>query len=430
MSICRGRLYFGTKAERRSQDSDIIQSLNFHDSDDGEFDSSVNDASMESVSPHNSSSDRSPGFWDASLQSPSQAKSPHKSFRKSPRLSMTSPIPFSFDESDDEHPSCDNGDRIPPLPRSPFTPPHKKMSSLRLYDTPHTPKSLLQKAQRRITRVNKSNKLNTSGSGGTNGTPGSTKRPAESPAPAATPKLMLNPSRPQANVNPFTPVNQNNNSSTGATGLKRPRNGDGSLLETSIDEDLQDDVPMNKKIALHEINTSRYNEEFHQVCKLGDGEFGSVYKCINRLDGCTYAIKKSKRPVAGSVYERTAMNEVYAHAVLGQHPRVVRYYSAWAENDHMYIQNEYCNGSSLAELLYEYKTQGRQLSEIELKQLLLQMAQGLKYIHSQNLVHMDIKPGNVFIHLNTGLSPVVEEEEEDEESQAAKEMLLYKIGVY
>ena len=41
------------------------------------------------------------------------------------------------------------------------------------------------------------------------------------------------------------------------------------------------------------------------------------------------------------------MNEVYAHAVLGKHPHVVRYYSAWAENDHMYIQNEFCNGEIL-----------------------------------------------------------------------------------
>ena len=38
------------------------------------------------------------------------------------------------------------------------------------------------------------------------------------------------------------------------------------------------------------------------------------------------------------------MNEVYAHAVLGKHQHVVRYYSAWAENDYMFIQNEYCNG--------------------------------------------------------------------------------------
>jgi len=41
---------------------------------------------------------------------------------------------------------------------------------------------------------------------------------------------------------------------------------------------------------------------------------------------------------------RTALNEVYAHAVLGKHTHVVRYYSAWAEDNHMYIQNEFCNG--------------------------------------------------------------------------------------
>lgn len=58
-----------------------------------------------------------------------------------------------------------------------------------------------------------------------------------------------------------------------------------------------------QKLALREISTSRYTEEFFEVCKLGDGEFGSAYKCVNRLDGCVYAIKKSKMPIAGSQYE-------------------------------------------------------------------------------------------------------------------------------
>lgn len=38
------------------------------------------------------------------------------------------------------------------------------------------------------------------------------------------------------------------------------------------------------------------------------------------------------------------MREVYAHAVLGKNLHVVRYYSAWAEDGHMLIQNEYCEG--------------------------------------------------------------------------------------
>ena len=123
------------------------------------------------------------------------------------------------------------------------------------------------------------------------------------------------------------------------------------------------------------------------------------------------------------------MNEVYAHAVVGKHPHVVRYYSAWAENDHMYIQDEYCNGmcslgsirllimitfhiqlslicdllmfivvfagGSLAEKVGRNQRQGMRLSELDLKQILLQISKGLLYIHSQNLVHLDLKPGRL-----------------------------------
>lgn len=44
--------------------------------------------------------------------------------------------------------------------------------------------------------------------------------------------------------------------------------------------------------------TSRYEKEFMEVEKIGVGEFGTVYKCIKRLDGCVYAIKRSTKPFA------------------------------------------------------------------------------------------------------------------------------------
>lgn len=183
-------------------------------------------------------------------------------------------------------------------------------------------------------------------------------------------------------------------------------------------------------MALQDSNITRYHQEFHELGLIGTGEFGSVYKCINRLDGCTYAIKKSIKPVAGSMNEKNALNEVYAHAVLGKHQHVVRYYSAWAENNHMIIQNEYCNGGSLADVIARLQTQKTHLTEPELRQLLLHVAEGLRYIHSMQLVHMDIKPGNIFISKEKRLLAVNYDSADDgfDEEETVEEEITYKIG--
>lgn len=49
---------------------------------------------------------------------------------------------------------------------------------------------------------------------------------------------------------------------------------------------------------------------------------------------------------------RSALNEVYAHAVLGKHVHIVGYYSAWAEHDHLFIQNEFCNGKTFLNFIF------------------------------------------------------------------------------
>lgn len=49
-------------------------------------------------------------------------------------------------------------------------------------------------------------------------------------------------------------------------------------------------------------------------------------------------------------------------------------------------------GGSLFDAIVKKEMDGKLFSEVELKELLLQVSMGLKYIHSLGLVHLDIKP--------------------------------------
>lgn len=63
------------------------------------------------------------------------------------------------------------------------------------------------------------------------------------------------------------------------------------------------------------------------------------------------------------------------------------------------------------------------MTEPQLRRLTLHIAHGLKFIHGQNLVHMDIKPGNIFISRN-GNSNEDDGFLEDENVEG----ITYKIG--
>ena len=77
---------------------------------------------------------------------------------------------------------------------------------------------------------------------------------------------------------------------------------DEDIHEENASEDSDEELPP-KRIALNQTSVPRYHKEFHEISLLGKGEFGSVHKCLNRLDGCVYAVKKSLMPVAGSPNE-------------------------------------------------------------------------------------------------------------------------------
>ncbi len=174
-----------------------------------------------------------------------------------------------------------------------------------------------------------------------------------------------------------------------------------SLHTTGMGPDLDPASPLStkKRVRLAEVEISRYRHEFLELETLASGEFGTVKLARHRLDGMVYAVKITKQRQTGTG-DKAVLNEIFAHAAMLRHRHVVRYYSSWVERGHVFIQNEYCDGGSLASVLRKRRQQSRPFQEWELRRLCVQVIKGLQYMHSKNLVHLDIKPDNIFLDLS------------------------------
>ena len=76
-----------------------------------------------------------------------------------------------------------------------------------------------------------------------------------------------------------------------------------------------------------------------------------------------------------------------------KHPGIVRVIDVFEENGTAYYAMEYIDGQSLSDVV---KKRGK-LPEAEAVGYIRQVAEALKYVHSLNRLHLDIKPGNIML---------------------------------
>lgn len=135
--------------------------------------------------------------------------------------------------------------------------------------------------------------------------------------------------------------------------------------------------------------TSNVSIRWQQGKFIGAGAFGSVYTAINLDTGSVMAVKEIRvQDVAGTPNLYKQIQDELRVMEMLHHPNIVEYYGIEVHRDKVYIFEEYCEGGSLAANLEV----GRIADETILQIYTMQMLEGLYYLHSQNIVHRDIKP--------------------------------------
>jgi hypothetical protein len=126
--------------------------------------------------------------------------------------------------------------------------------------------------------------------------------------------------------------------------------------------------------------------------EIGSGQFGVVFRAT-APGGVPVAVKRILRPLSDAMCQRELRAlELLSHL---RHPALLSIHTFWQRQDRLIIVMELAD-DSLADRLQECKKAGRDgIPPEELIAYFREAAEGLDYLHSQNLMHRDIKPANL-----------------------------------
>ncbi|KAG7450163.1 Pkinase-domain-containing protein [Guyanagaster necrorhizus] len=156
---------------------------------------------------------------------------------------------------------------------------------------------------------------------------------------------------------------------------------------------LDDEKPEDRSLVYLANSSSNIAIRWQQGKFIGAGAFGSVYVAVNLDSGSLMAVKEIKNQEVGVRDLYAEIKDELSVMEMLQHPNIVEYYGIEVHRDKVYIFEEYCQGGSLAAWLEH----GRIEDELLIQVYTIQMLDGLAYLHSQGIVHRDIKPDNILL---------------------------------
>ncbi|XP_062854171.1 myosin light chain kinase, smooth muscle [Trichomycterus rosablanca] len=157
--------------------------------------------------------------------------------------------------------------------------------------------------------------------------------------------------------------------------------------EAAASDDDSDKEPEYRDVAIKKDCTVK---DFYNVeDRLGTGKFGQVFKLVEKSNGKVWAGKFIK---AFSQKEKENVRQEIGTMNSLHHPKLVQCVDAFEGKSDIVMVLEMISGGELFERIVD---EDFELSEREVIKYMLQIIDGVHFIHKQGIVHLDLKPENI-----------------------------------
>ncbi|XP_008459813.2 serine/threonine-protein kinase ATG1a isoform X2 [Cucumis melo] len=132
--------------------------------------------------------------------------------------------------------------------------------------------------------------------------------------------------------------------------------------------------------------------------RIGSGSFAVVWKSRHRHLGTVFAVKEIHKKKLLPKVSDSLLREISILRTVN-HPNIIHLFEAIQTDDSIYLILEYCAGGDL----WDYINRHGKVSEAVARDLMRQLASGLKVLQEKHLIHRDLKPQNLLLSSKEGI---------------------------
>ena len=139
----------------------------------------------------------------------------------------------------------------------------------------------------------------------------------------------------------------------------------------------------------------KVDDTYEKICELGNGAFGKVYKVKRKNSGfnpiirALKVISKDQMMVSENASEELK-SEIEILKKL-DHPNIMKIYEFFEDEKNIYLVNEFCGGGDVSSMNNNYGV----FPEFLIKFIMTQVFLAISFLHSNKVVHGDIKRENI-----------------------------------